>query len=285
MNPDPGMSERFADLHIHTYYSDGTMSPEEVVKAATDFGLSAISITDHDAIDGITPALEAARPVGLEVISGVELSSDYQGKDIHILGYAFQLADSPLVQKLAGMQAARMERMKKMVAKLKELGLLDIEFNDVCAQTRSDAVGRLHLAKLLVAKGHVPSLDVAFNKYLGEEAPAYFPKYQQTPQEAIKLIKDSGGVAVLAHPMLTQKDELIPSLVRAGMDGLEVYYPNCSTEIINFYLGIAAKHGLLVTGGSDAHGEAKMSTYIGKARMPYEQVEKLKERSRGGHTS
>jgi hypothetical protein len=177
------------------------------------------------------------------------------------------------------MQAARQERMKKMVAKLKELGLLDIEFEDVCAQTRSDAVGRLHLAKLLVAKGHVSSLDAAFNKYLGEGASAYFPKYQQTPQEAIKLIKDSGGVAVLAHPMLTQKDELIPSLVRAGMDGLEVYYPNCSTEITNFYLGIAAKHGLLVTGGSDAHGEAKMSTYIGKARMPYEQVEKLKEKA------
>jgi hypothetical protein len=279
MNPDSGMSERFADLHIHTYYSDGTMSPEEVVKAAADFGLSAISITDHDAIDGITPAMEAARTVGLEVISGVELSSDYQDKDIHILGYAFKLADSPLVLKLEGMQAARQERMKKMVAKLKELGLLDIEFEDVCAQTRSDAVGRLHLAKLLVAKGHVSSLDAAFNKYLGEGASAYFPKYQQTPQEAIKLIKDSGGVAVLAHPMLTQKDELIPSLVRAGMDGLEVYYPNCSTEITNFYLGIAAKHGLLVTGGSDAHGEAKMSTYIGKARMPYEQVEKLKEKA------
>jgi len=279
MNPDSGMSERFADLHIHTYYSDGTMSPEEVVKAAADFGLSAISITDHDAIDGITPAMEAARTVGLEVISGVELSSDYQDKDILILGYAFKLADSPLVLKLEGMQAARQERMKKMVAKLKELGLLDIEFEDVCAQTRSDAVGRLHLAKLLVAKGHVPSLDAAFNKYLGEGASAYFPKYQQTPQEAIKLIKDSGGVAVLAHPMLTQKDELIPSLVRAGMDGLEVYYPNCSTEITNFYLGIAAKHGLLVTGGSDAHGEAKMSTYIGKARMPYEQVEKLKEKA------
>jgi len=254
------------------------MSPEEVVKAATDFGLSAISLTDHDAIDGIPLATAAASPFGLEVISGVELSSDYQGKDIHMLGYAFDLVNSPLARKLAEIQAGRQERMKKMVAKLNELGLLDIEFEDVCSQTRSDAVGRLHLAKLLVSKGHVASLDVAFEKYLGEGASAYFPKYQQSPQEAIKLIKDSGGVAVLAHPMLTQKDELIPGLVRAGMDGLEVYYPNCSTEITNFYLGIAEKHGLLVTGGSDAHGEAKKSTYIGKARVPYEQVERLKEK-------
>ena len=275
------MNERFADLHIHTYYSDGTMSPEEVVKAAVDFGLSAISLTDHDAIDGIEPAMEAARPVGLEVISGVELSSDYEGKDIHMLGYAFDLVNSPLARKLAEIQAGRQERMKKMVAKLNELGLLDIEFEDVCAQTRSDAVGRLHLAKLLVAKGHVPSLDVAFDKYLGEGATAYFPKYQQTPQEAIKLIKDSGGVAVLAHPMLTQKDELIPGFVKSGMDGIEVYYPNCSAEVTNFYLGIAEKYDLLVTGGSDAHGVAKMSTYIGKARVPYEHVEKLRERLKG----
>jgi 3',5'-nucleoside bisphosphate phosphatase len=270
------MSERFADLHIHTYYSDGTMSPEEVVKAAADFGLAAISITDHDAIDAILPAVEAAIPFGLEVISGVELSSDYQGKDIHILGYGFDLVDSPLVMQLRSMQDARLERMKKMVAKLKELGLADIEFDDVCMQTRSDAVGRLHLAKLLVAKGHVTSLDAAFVKYLGEDAPAYFPKYQQTPQEAIKLIQDSGGVAVLAHPMLTQKDELIPGFVKAGLGGIEVYYPNCSTEVTNFYLGIAEKHGLVVTGGSDAHGAAKTSTYIGKARVPYEHVEKLK---------
>ncbi len=274
------MSERIADLHIHTYYSDGTMSPEEVVTAASQAGLSAIGISDHDTIDGIAPARAAGDLVGLEVISGVELSSEYHGKDIHILGYFFDIKDSPLVRMLGDIQKGRMERMHKMIAKLNQMGVQDITFEEVCGQLKSDAVGRLHLAKLLVSRGHVRSLDAAFQKYLGEGAAAYFPKFKQTPIEAIKLIKDSGGLSVLAHPMLTQKDELIPQFVRAGLDGIEAYYPNCSMEVANFYVGIAQKHGILVSGGSDAHGKGKMSTWIGKAYLPYEHVEKMKERLR-----
>ncbi len=273
------MPDRFADLHIHTHYSDGTMSPAEVVKAASDYGLAGISITDHDTIDGIEEAMALGKTSRLEIISGVELSSEHHGKDIHILGYDFELDGSPLVRKLKEMQGARMERMKKMIIRLKELGLKDVELDQVCSQTRSDAVGRLHLAKVLVAKKHVHSIEAAFDKYLAEGAAAYFPKFFQTPFETIKLIKDSGGVAVLAHPMLTQKDELIPGFVKAGLDGIEVYYPNCSKEVTDFYLGIAEKHGLYVTGGSDAHGEAKTSTYIGKARVPYRYLEELLKRT------
>lgn len=274
------MSGRIADLHIHTYYSDGTMSPEEVVAAASEVGLSAIGIADHDTVDGFAPAKAAADRVGLEVIPGVELSSEYHGKDIHILGYFFDLHDSPLVRLLGDIQQGRMERMRKMIAKLNQMGVIGISFEEVCGQLKSDAVGRLHLAKLLVTRGHVRSLDEAFEKYLGEGAPAYFPKFKQTPIEAIKLIKDSGGLSVLAHPMLTQKDELIPQFVRAGLDGIEAYYPNCSMEVANFYVGIAEKHGILVSGGSDAHGKGKTSTWIGKAYLPYEHVEKMKERLR-----
>ena len=272
------MSDRYADLHIHTHFSDGTDFPEEVVRKAAADGFSAIAITDHDTIDGVAPAMKAAAEVGLEVIAGVELSSDYRGKDIHMLGYFFDLDNSPLVCKLKEMQQVRIERMKKMLAKLNELGVKNITFEEVAELTKSDSVGRLHLAKLLVSKKAVSSLEAAFERYLAEGAAAYFPKYLQTPFEAIELIKRSGGLSVLAHPMLTQRDELIPSFVEAGLDGIEAYYPNCSMEIANFYTGIAEKHNLLITGGSDAHGKGKTSTYIGKAFVRYEHVEKMKER-------
>ncbi|MBF0593524.1 MAG: PHP domain-containing protein [Candidatus Omnitrophica bacterium] len=272
------MSDRRADLHIHTHYSDSTMSPQNVVREAVKSLLTCISITDHDSVAGMPEAAAEAAKSGLEVIAGVELSSEHGRKDVHILGYGFELKKSPLVMKLKEMQQARMDRMKKMVAKINSLGFGEIRFEDVASRTKSDAVGRLHLAQLLVEKKVVTNIEMAFEKYLGEDAQAYYSKYKQTPLEAIRLIKDSGGVAVMAHPMLTSRDEIIPELVRGGLDGLEVYYPNCSMEVANFYIKLAAKHKLLITGGSDAHGAGKKSTYIGKAYLPYEHVEELKKR-------
>lgn len=274
------MSERFADLHIHTNFSDSTASPEEVVAEAHARRLACISITDHDTVDGLPDALAAARPLGLEVITGVELSSEYKGKDIHILGYCFDFKDSPLVRELKVMQEARMERMKRMITRLNELGKGGISLEDVTGLTRSDSVGRLHLAKLLLERGHVNSLDEAFVKYLGEGAAAYYPKFRQTPFEAIRLINDSGGVAVMAHPVLTQRNDLIPDLVKAGLGGLEAYYPNCLMSMVNFYLDIVKEYDLVATGGSDAHGASKTNTYVGKSYVPYEWVEKLKARAR-----
>ncbi len=276
------MNERRADLHLHTHFSDGTLSPQEVVAEAVGCGLACISITDHDTVDGIAGARAAAGPLGLEVIAGVELSSEHQGKDIHILGYCFDPDGSPLVRQLRAMQDERLARMTRMIAKLQALGIRDITLDDVAAMTRSDSVGRLHLAKLLVSRGHVRSIDAAFEKYLGEGAAAYFPKFKQSPFEAIQLIRDSGGVAVMAHPVITQKDELIPALAEAGLGGIEAHYPNCSMETVNGYLAAAEKYDLVVTGGSDAHGAAKSSTYIGKAYVPYVWVERLKERARRG---
>lgn len=273
------MNERFADLHIHTDFSDSTASPQDVVAEAHRFGLCAIAITDHDTIAGLPDAWAAAGPLGLEVITGVELSSEHKGKDIHILGYGFDTHDSPLMRQLRGMQQARVERMKKMIVRLRELGKGDIPLEEVSRLTRSDSLSRLHLAKVLVARGHVKSTDEAFDKYLSEGAAAYYPKFRQTPFEAIKLINDSGGVAVMAHPVLTQKDDLIPAFVEAGLGGIEAYYPNCLMKVVNAYLEIAKKYDLVVTGGSDAHGTAKTSTFIGKSRVPYHWVEKLKARA------
>jgi predicted metal-dependent phosphoesterase TrpH len=268
---------KWADLHIHTYYSDSTDSPEEVVAQAVTAGLSCIAITDHDAVDGIEPAMAAAKAHGLEVIAGIELSSEINGKDVHILGYGFDYKKSPLVDKLKDIQKARIERMTKMIEKLRSLGINNITFDEIRAKTKSDAVGRPHLAQALKEKGWVSSIKAAFDKYIGEGAPAYFTKYNQTPYEAIALIRESGGVAVMAHPMSTMKDELIAPFVKAGMGGLEVYYPNCSETVLKFYKNLAKKYSVVPTGGSDAHGKAKVYTHIGKAQVPYEIVEELKK--------
>ncbi|MBP6342610.1 MAG: PHP domain-containing protein [Candidatus Omnitrophica bacterium] len=271
---------KWADLHIHTYYSDSTSSPEEVVEDAVKAGLSCIAITDHDVIDGIEPVRAAAKAHDIEVIAGIELSSELNGKDIHILGYGFDCTRGPLFEKLGAIQQARIDRIKVMIEKLKGLGVNNITFEEVAAKTKSNAVGRPHLAAVLHEKGWVNSVRSAFDKYIGEGGPAYYTKYNQTPFEAIKLITDSGGVAVMAHPMLTQKDELISQFVKSGMEGLEVYYPHCSETVLKFYKNIAKKYNILTTGGSDAHGKAKTHTYVGKTQIPYELVEALKEKFR-----
>lgn len=267
-----------ADLHIHTFFSDSTSSPQEVVDDAVNAGLSCIAITDHDICEGIRPAMEAAAPKGIEVIPGVELSSEIEGRDVHILGYLIDFEQGPLFERLNVFLNARVDRMKQMLVNLKSAGINNIEYEEVAAMTRSNAVGRPHLAKLLVDKGWVGNMKQAFEMYLAEGRPGYAPKFKQSPFEAIDLIHQSGGVAVMAHPMLTQKDELISRLTKAGLDGLEVYYPNCSETVTKFYEGLAKKNNLLMTGGSDAHGKAKNYTYVGKASIDYDLVNKMKER-------
>ena len=175
------MNDRFADLHIHTFFSDSTASPAEVVEGAVRAGLACIAIADHDTVAALPDTRAAAAPHGLEVLTAVELSSDFNGKDIHILGYCFDLAAQPLASRLREMQEARVARMKKMIARLRELGKADISLEDVAGLTHSDSVGRLHLAKLLVERGHARSIDQAFTYYLAEGACAYFPKFKQTP--------------------------------------------------------------------------------------------------------
>jgi len=270
--------QRFADLHIHTYYSDSTASPEEVIADAVKAELSCIAITDHDVVDGVAPTAEAGRAAGIEVIAGIELSCELDGKDVHMLGYFIDHQKSRLAERCELFLNERVTRMKQMIANLKAVGIGNIEFEEVAALTRSRAVGRPHLAALLLQKKWVSSIKEAFDKYLAEDRPGYAPKFKQTPLEAIDLIHQSGGLAVMAHPMQTQKDELISPMVKAGLDGLEVYYPNCSDTVIQFYLGLARKHKIFATGGSDAHGKAKPHTYVGKAVIDYETVEQMKEK-------
>lgn len=272
------MSEQlFADLHIHTYFSDGTLSPEETIEEAHRHGLKCIAVTDHDTLDGIAPTIEAAKKYGIEVISGVEISTQINGRDIHILAYLFDHNDKEFQTKLRSMQDSRVPRMREMIEKLNGLGICDISLEEICAKTQSNSVGRLHLAQALVAKNHVKNVKEAFDKYLADDKPAYVGKQKLSPEDAFAMIKRAGGVSVMAHPMMTGADELIPRFVSAGLDGLEVFYPHIMEKIIEYYKKLAVKHNLVLTGGSDAHGAAKQHTYIGKVKVPYEIVERLKE--------
>ncbi|MCK5014472.1 MAG: PHP domain-containing protein [Candidatus Omnitrophica bacterium] len=267
---------RLADLHIHTHFSDSTSSPEEIVEQAHEQGLCCIAIADHDTIDGIQPAIKEANKYDIEVISGIELSSEMNGKDVHVLGYLFDPHDQEFVDSINCMQNERVTRMQKMINKLRTMGIDNITPEEVSERVQSDSLGRPHLAALLREKGWVKTNQMAFNKYLADDAPAFVPKFKQTPYEAIHLIQKAGGVAVLAHPMLTKVDELIPSFVEAGLGGIEVYYPGNSDNITRFYERLVEKHRLVATGGSDAHGSVKKHTFVGKVKISYDLVEKLK---------
>lgn len=265
-----------ADLHIHTHFSDSTQSPDEVVFYAKEQSLDCIAITDHDTLDGVVPTMEVAKKHGIEVISGIEISSAINGKDVHMLGYFISPDNKEFNERLDAMQNERGTRMGQMIEKLKEFGIDNIELDEVCALASSKSVGRPHLAQVMVEKGWVKDIKTAFDKYLANDAPACVDKFYQTPQEAIDMIQQAGGVAVLAHPMVTAVDELIPQLVKGGLKGIEVYYPTHSQNIMDYYLGIAKKHNLVVTGGSDAHGDAKKHTYVGKVKIDYQVVEDLR---------
>ncbi len=270
----------FADLHMHTFYSDGSASPDAVVEEACHAGLSCISITDHDTMAAVKAAQAAALEWGIEVIPGIELSTQVQDKDIHILGYFMDLENVALTQKLEEFRITRFSRIAAMIENLKKQGIDNLSFEDIKAQSQSDALGRPHLAAALVQKGWVANSWQAFDKYIGDQCSAYVPKHQQSPKEAIALIRQAGGVAVLAHPMVTNRDELIAGFVDAGLGGIEVYYPNCPDAIVLFYEGIARKYKLTMTGGSDAHGKNKTNTWIGKRRIPCELVEQLRARAK-----
>ncbi len=265
-----------ADLHIHTAFSDSTLLPEEAVREAHAAGLSCFAITDHDTLAGVEPTRKAAQEYALEIISAVELSSEIQGKDVHVLGYFMDGNNALFKNHLKKIQDVRRERLKSMIEKFNTLGQGHLTWDEVKAHVQGSSAGRPHLAMAMKEKGIVATVAQAFEKYIGEDSPAYVKRFNISPFEAIDLIKKAGGVSVLAHPMVTSKDELIPSFVEAGLNGIEVYYPNYSGNTIRHYEGIAKKHNLAVTGGSDAHGKAKTNTYIGKIKIPYELVVKLK---------
>lgn len=268
---------KLVDLHLHTDFSDSTLSVAELVQVAVNAGLSAIAITDHDCVEGIEPAKEEAKKFDLEIIPGIELTAEKDGKEVHILGYFIDYHDESFLKKLEKIKVIREKRIFDMVEKLKELGVDDIEAQDVFDLSGMGTVGRAHLASILKKKGWVSSVSEAFRKYIGNSSPAYVGKFNMTPEQAIKTILDVGGLPVFAHPHNPREDNLILEFVGYGLMGLEVYYPGYPESIIKHYTNLATKYGLLLTGGSDFHGDVKEGSIIGIPRVSYDLVEKLKQ--------
>lgn len=243
------------DLHVHSTISDGLFSPAEVVEAAYQTGLKGFSLTDHDTLGGIKAAQEflAERELPLIFVPGIELNTDFRESELHILGYFIKCEDEKLCERLRQIWSARYERAVKMVERLRSMGL-NISFEQVQRIARGDLIGRPHVAQALMDKGYVFSIKEAFQKYIGRGRPAYVPRYKFTPEEAISLIKDAGGISVLAHPGLVREQDAVSQIIDMGIEGIEVYYPEHSEEQLVEYKSLARRKRLLITGGSDFHG-------------------------------
>ena len=267
----------YIDLHLHSTQSDGSFSPTQVVQRAAELGLSAISLTDHDSVAGVREAQNVGRDIGVEVIPGIELSTQEAGMDIHILGYFIDHENSDLLDYVQKFQDARRNRAEKIVARLNRLGV-PITMAQVLYKAGDGAIGRPHVADVLVEEGFVFSHDHAFQKYLGYGKPAYQPKFVLTLREAVEIIHAAGGLASLAHPVLYRRDALIPDLIKQGLDGIEVIHVRHDRADILRYSDMAQHYGLLKTGGSDCHGDSRGQAVIGTVQVPSAFLDAMKEK-------
>jgi predicted metal-dependent phosphoesterase TrpH len=244
------------DLHIHSIYSDGTLTPRELVAEARRKGLDGIALTDHDTVDGLAEAVQAAQEAKFCLIPGIELTTDYGKVEAHILGYGFDFHAPGLRRKLELILYSRKERVLEMIKRLKR-HRVSLNWEDVQEQAESRFVGRSQLFRAMEKRGYVDRMrrKEVFEYYLSKEGVAYVPHREIETREAIELINDHGGVPVLAHPGRANADPIIEKLAGYGLKGLEVFYPSHTPELIAHYLKIAEHYRLLVTGGSDCHGK------------------------------
>lgn len=272
------------DLHTHSTESDGTLTPQELMKHASEIGLSAIALTDHDSIGGIAKAYPIANSLGLELVPGVELSTDYNGKEVHILGYYIDEKNSAFLAKLNDFVNGRDKRNEKMVALLQQEGF-DITMEGLYADYPDSVITRAHFARYLVEHGLVKDRETVFAKYLGDNCRCYVPREKITPFEAVKLIKLGGGLAFFAHPVLCHMNHdrlrsFLKDLKDAGLAGMEaIYSMNTPGDETNM-LKLANEFDLLVSGGSDFHGSNKPHIRLGTGRgnlnIPYDILAKIK---------
>jgi len=269
---------RFADLHLHTLFSDGTYSPEEMVAQAQKQKLDAVALTDHDTVEGCDRTSQACAAAGIEFIPGTELTAEQDGHELHILGFFIDTRNPRLLSDMAGFQAVRQDRIREMARKLNELNV-PLSAAEVFSLANCRAPGRPHVARALVAAGLCESLDEAFERFLKKHRPAWVPKFKISAADAINLIHEAGGVAVMAHPGLNRTDQVIPGMVEAGLDGLECFHTKHPPSTVSHYLALAHRFNLLVSGGSDCHGLSKGKPLIGTVKLEYHYLEKLRERA------
>jgi predicted metal-dependent phosphoesterase TrpH len=268
---------RKVDLHIHTTFSDGTYSPEDVVKIAQARGLAAVAITDHDTTDGIVPALKHGAKCGIEVVPGIELSCEYKGTEIHLLGYYINWENNWFQGKLQVFQKARERRAFHILKKLRDVGI-DIDERMLFSEACLGSISRLHFARCLIEMGKVSTILEAFQKYLGEGAAAFVPKIRMEPEEGLSLIHRIGGVSVVAHPVYGGGHKsFLRKMKRLGLTAIEAYHPGHTASQTKRLLNTAKDLKLKVTGGTDSHGEKKDENPIGSLKADYKSLESLKD--------
>lgn len=272
----PGSGGRRIELHAHTHFSDGALSPLALVELAVERGLVALAVTDHDSIEGIAPAVAAARD-RLEVIPGIEVSSTLEGHDVHILGYFVDPGSRPLLESLERFREERRARARAILERLAALGV-PVSGDRVFAAAGPGVVGRPHIAQALVEAGHVPSLEVAFQRLLGRRGTAYVPRPAFASADAVGMIRDAGGVAVLAHPGTLARG-LVESLLEAGLAGVEVWHPQHGPASQRQWFRVAEELGLVPSGGSDFHGPQR-GAGLGDMPVPERAIEALRARAR-----
>ncbi len=266
------------DLHVHSTASDGSLEPEELVSRACAMGLRALSITDHDSVDAVARAQFAAEERNLLLIPGVELSTLHAGRDVHVLGYFVDIGDPSFLRELMALRDARRERAASIVKALRDAGY-HVTLDEVLLLAEGGSVGRSHVARALVEKGHAHDIADAFQRLIGRDRPFYVPKPVAEPTRVIHTITQSGGLAVLAHPGVTGIDSSVPELVQAGLAGIEAFHSQHSREMRVHYVHLAEELGLIVTGGSDFHGDTAPGGGLGAVSIPDTVLPALFERA------
>lgn len=277
--------EKYIDLHTHSNKSDGSMTPVELVRHAKEAGLSAISLTDHDCIDGVKEAVKEGERIGLEVVPGIEFSAKSE-TETHILGYYIDIKNKDMLNALEEIKRVRVERTYETSRLLKEVGF-DVSVEEVLKIAPGNIVGRAHFARIMMEKGYVSSVKEGFDLYLANGKPAYSDRQHLTASEAVKLITGAGGLAFAAHLHLMRKpdDELIlfiKELKENGLSGVEGYYTEYTPEMQEKYQNLAKSLGLLISGGTDFHAKMKPHISIGKGqgnlKIPYTVLENIKKK-------
>ncbi len=268
----------FADLHLHTIFSDGTYTPEELAGRARQLALAAVAVTDHDTVEGCDRMSAACQQASLEFIPATELTAEFDENELHLLGYFVDTQNPRLLAEMAKFQKVRQNRIHEMVARLNQHNI-PLQADAVFAIANCRSPGRPHVGRALVMGGFCANLDEAFERFLKKNRPAWVPKFKISALDAIGLIHQAGGLAVMAHPGLNRTDRIIPELVSAGLDGLECFHTKHTPSTSERYVRLAKEFNLAITGGSDCHGLSKGKPVIGSVKLPYEYVEKLKSKS------
>lgn len=267
-----------ADLHTHTIHSDGALSPLDLLTRAKEVGLHVLSITDHDTINALEELSSIPTVDGVEIIPGVELSTSCNGGEIHILGYFVDVRNKNLLESLTVFREERLKRVERIVDKLNQMNI-PLTVESVLATAGNGAVGRPHVANAMVNEGLAASYQQAFNKYIGDGRPAYEKKSLVSPEETVRLIADAGGLSFLAHPGRSIDEATLISLIKAGIDGIEVVHPSHSPDLVKYYRGIVQEYYLLESGGSDFHGGLKNDDQqFGQVNIPLSTVDAMRHR-------